>query len=155
MNVDFINPFLESTVAVVGTMASTTVIPGKPELKKGNMTWGVVTGIIGMVGPQVCGNLVLSFDEPSILSIVSSMLMEEYKTITDDVVDAVGEMTNMVSGKAKSILSEKGYIFDMATPLMIIGKDVEITQLHKKPVIRIPFQLPKGMFVVEATLNQR
>ncbi len=155
MKADFINPFLEATIAVVETMASTKVMPGKPEVKKSNKTWGAVSGIIGMVGEQVSGNLLLGFDEPSILAIVSSILGEEYSAINDDVVDAVGEMTNMVSGRAKSILGEKGYSFDMATPFVVVGKDVEITQLAKQPVISIPFQCSSGKFVVEASLHEK
>ena len=154
MNVEFINPFLESTAKVIETMAFTKVTPGKPGVKQGNKTWGVVSGIIGLAGEKATGNLILSFDEPSILGIVSSMLGEEFSSISPDVVDAVGEITNMVSGSAKAMLNEKGFVFDMATPLMIVGQDMELSQLSKEPVIAVPFRTEKGKFVVEAMLRK-
>ncbi|NLF25771.1 MAG: chemotaxis protein CheX [Deltaproteobacteria bacterium] len=153
MNVEFINPFLESTINVIETMAFTKATPGKPTMKKGNKSWGPLSGIIGLASSELSGNLILSFDKPAILGIVSSMLGEEISEISPDVIDAVGELTNMVSGGAKAILSQKGHKFDMATPIMLVGKDVEITQLSKASVISIPFKTDKGEFVVEVTLH--
>jgi chemotaxis protein CheX len=136
-------------------MAQISPEPGKPTLKRDKCTWGVVTGVIGMVGDQILGNMIVSFDEPSILAIVKNMLMEEFKEITPDVVDAVGEITNMISGGAKKELGLLGYSFNMATPLMIKGKNVEISQLSRSPVITIPFKTPVGQFVLEANLAPR
>jgi chemotaxis protein CheX len=152
MDVTLVNPFIESTVNVLKTMAQTEPVPGKPFIKSEAKTWGVITGIIGMAGDTVAGNLVLSFDEPCILSIVSKMLMEEMSELTPDVVDAVGEITNMISGGTKSALSEKGFKFEMASPIMITGQNVELKQLAKTPILVIPFQTPNGKFVVEANL---
>ena len=52
MNVDFINPFLDSLLNVLKTMASTSLTPGKPELKKNAMAHGDVSGLIGMIGTK-------------------------------------------------------------------------------------------------------
>jgi chemotaxis protein CheX len=155
MKVEFINPFLNATINVIQTMAATKVQPGKPELKTGNLSWGVVSGIIGMASEELQGHMVISFDAPCILGIVSGMLGEEMKKVDQDVADAVGEITNMICGGAKKELSEMGYRFDTAIPLMIMGKDVEISQLSKGPVLTIPFTTEKGKFVVEANLMPR
>ncbi len=155
MKVEYINPFLLATKNVIETMANTKVSNDKPALKQGNLSWGVVTGLIGMASEKLKGHMVISFDEPCILGIVSGMLGEEFKEINKDVVDAVGEITNMICGGAKKELSESGYVFDLAIPLMIMGKNVEITQLSKGPIISIPFSTDKGRFVVEANLQER
>lgn len=155
MKADYINPFINSTINVLKTMAFTDPQPGKPGVKTNKLTWGSVTGIIGMAGEGVAGNMVLSFDQPSILGIVTKMLGEEFKEVNKDVVDAVGELTNMISGGAKNELYEYGFRFHMATPIMIVGKDMELTQLTKAPTITIPFKTPEGEFVVEANLGTR
>ena len=152
MNVELINPFVKSAVNVLKTMAQTDPQPGKPYLKEGNLTWGVVTGVIGMAGDEVTGNMVVSFDEKSILGIVSKMLMEEFKALSPDVIDAVGEITNMISGGAKKELNEVGFNFNMATPIMVTGKDVELSQLSKAPIVVLPFTTDAGKFVIEANL---
>ena len=155
MNVEFINPFLESTVKVIETMAATKVTVGTPTLKQGNKAWGLVSGVIGMASQNLAGCLIISFDQGSILGIVGGMLGEEMSAVTPDVVDAVGELTNMICGGAKAVLAQQGHKFDMATPVMLVGQEVEISQLSKAPVITIPFKTDRGEFVVEASMHPR
>ena len=152
MNAEYISPFINAATNVIQTMASLSPATGKPFLKKDNLTWGVVTGIIGMAGDGLAGNMVLSFDKSSILAIVSKMLFEEFKEVNNDVVDAVGELTNMITGGAKKEFSEKGFKFEMAVPVVIVGDRIQITQLTKSPTVVIPFEMPEGRFVVEANL---
>jgi chemotaxis protein CheX len=154
MDVKIINPFLNSTINVIKTMATMDVTPGKPTLKHGNRAFGVVTGLIGLAGDNAAGNLVLSFDQGSILGIVSSMLYEKFTEVNKDVVDAVGELTNMICGGAKAELVTLGYSIRMATPVMLLGKDVEVSQLTTEPVVMIPMKVSTGNFVVEAKLSK-
>lgn len=155
MRAELINPFLSSTVNVIGTMCQTSPTAGKPCMKEGTCTWGAVTGIIGMAGETLTGNMMISFDEAAILVLVNRMLSETFTEINSDIVDAVGEMTNMICGGTKQQLSELGYQFKMATPIMITGIGVTITQLSKSPIIQVPFSIPEGKFVVEANLSER
>jgi chemotaxis protein CheX len=149
MKVEYINPFLSATISVIETMAMTKVTPGKPGLKSGNKSWGSVTGIIGMASDKLRGNAIVSFEEKAILGIVSRMLSEDFTSVSQDVLDAVGEITNMIVGNAKRDFSEKGYVFDMAIPLMVVGKDLEMSQMGKGPTVSVPFGTEFGNFVVE------
>ncbi|MCC6952655.1 MAG: chemotaxis protein CheX [Deltaproteobacteria bacterium] len=151
LKADFINPFVSSSLNVLQTMARVTPKVGKAYLKESRSTWGVVSGVIGMAGNKVTGNVILSFDQPCILEIVSNMLMEQFETISADVVDAVGELTNMITGGAKTQLGELGYVFEMATPMMITGQNIELSQLSKAPVVVLPFDTSAGRFVIEAS----
>ncbi|MCC6932048.1 MAG: chemotaxis protein CheX [Deltaproteobacteria bacterium] len=155
MEASLINPFINAALNVIQTMAFTQVTPGKPCLKSNKVTFGDVTGIIGLASETITGSMVLSFEEKAILTIVGRMLYSEYKEINQEVVDAVGELTNMISGGAKGELSEKGYIFSMATPTMVLGKDVSITQLTQEPIISIPFSMEEGAFVIEANIMKK
>lgn len=152
MKAELINPFIESTLNVLSTMAQTQASAGAPFVKSDKKTSGIVSGIVGMAGSNIEGNLVISFDEKSILSIVSKMLMEQFTEINNDVVDAVGEITNMIMGGTKKLLSEKGHQFEMAIPVMIKGVGIELTQLGSAPVICVPFTTEVGKFVIEANL---
>lgn len=155
MDAKLVNPFINATMNVLSTMAQTNPIPEKPHLKENRRTWGVVTGIIGMAGYSATGNMVISFEEKCILEIVKKMLSDDFPSVNQEVVDAVGEITNMISGGAKKDLSEMGFSFNMATPIVLTGKDLEITQLSKSPIIVIPFQTDAGKFVVEANIAKK
>ncbi len=156
MKAEFINPFLNATKNVIETMAQTPVQAQKPKLKDGATTYGEVTGIIGMASESVSGTMVVSFSEKCILKIVANMLMEEPKAkIDDEIVDAVGELTNMICGGAKAELAKLNHKFDLATPTMVVGKGVEISHYSDQPTILIPFKTDAGEFVIEANLSEK
>lgn len=156
MKAEFINPFLHATKNVLETMAQTPVNAQKPKLKDGTTTYGEVTGIIGMASETVSGTMVVSFTEKCILKIVGNMLMEDPKaTIDDEIVDAVGELTNMICGGAKAELAKLNHKFDLATPTMVVGRGVEITHYSSEPTLVIPFVTDAGDFVIEANLSEK
>ena len=57
ISVEFINPFLESLLNVLSTMAQTEASHSQPTVKKSSIAKGDVTGIIGMIGNKVIGSL--------------------------------------------------------------------------------------------------
>jgi len=100
MDANLINPFIDATLNVLGTMASTKAEHGKPYLKKDKVARGDVTGVIGMTG-ETNGTISVSFTENSILAIASNMFGEEIKELNEEIKDAAGELTNMISGQEK------------------------------------------------------
>ncbi len=149
MNTSLINPFLNSILNVLSTMAKLEATPGKMTLKKSDVALGSVTGLIGMVGNKAKGTFAISFSDKVVLEITKRMLNEESTVIDDTVIDLVGELTNMVSGGAKRILSETGYKFNMAIPSVISGKDHYIIHKSKDPVVIVPFTTEAGDFFIE------
>ena len=154
MNVEFVNPFLTAIINVLSTMARMEIKAGKPTIKKNEVACGDVTGIIGMASDQAKGTLAVTFTEPVILEITKRMLGEEVSSIDETVCDMVGEITNMVTGGAKSELSEKGYRFDMAIPSVIAGKDHIIHHKSKAPIIIVPFSTSAGDFFIEICFEE-
>ena len=154
ISVDFINPFLAATLEVLKTMAFVDAKNEKPFIKSSLSSAGSVTGIIGMAGEKVQGTMVVSFSKECILRIVSNMLGEEFDKLDEVIVDAVGELTNMISGGAKRRLSEKGYAFEMAIPSMVTGEGIQIYHQANAKAIVIPFSIPEGKFWVEACLQK-
>ena len=152
MDVKFINPFLEGTVEVLTTMAFVNPRPGKPYLKKNNLAKGDVSGIIGITG-TIRGSLALSFSTGSILKIVSNMLGEEITAINGDIRDAVGEITNMVSGAARKRIETMGFSLSASIPTVVSGKEHSIMHVVSGPSVVIPFEMEGGSFVVDVCLG--
>ena len=152
MDVQFINPFLEGTMEVLKTMARVEPRVGKPHMKKDKQARGDVSAIIGMTG-SAQGSLALSFSESCILKIVSNMLGENHKEINDEVRDAVGEITNMISGVARKKLEALGFKIFAAIPTVVSGKDHAILHVLGGPSIIIPFETDNGPFFVDVCLN--
>jgi chemotaxis protein CheX len=152
MDVKTINPFINATLNVLETMAFVKSEAGKPYIKKDSVAKGDVSGVVGITG-ETRGTVSVTFDEPCILSIVSSMFGEEMKEINDEVADAVGELTNMISGQARKELSEIGIIFQGAIPSVITGKKHKLESMAKGPKFAIPFQTDFGNFMIEVCLE--
>ena len=152
MDVKLVNPFIDATLYVLETIASTRVRPGKPYLKKDQVARGDVTGVIGLTG-EAQGTISVSFSEKSILAIVSSMFGEEMKELNEEIQDAVGEISNMISGQARQKLEELGKSLKAAIPTVIMGKGHSITHITSQPIIAIPFDTDNGEFTIEVCLE--
>ncbi len=152
MDVRFINAFLDATENVLKTMAFVEPKAGKPYLKKDNMARGDISGIIGLTG-DLKGSLGLSFSEACIVKIVSNMLGESMTGIDNDVKDAVGEITNMISGVARKKLESDGLNITSAIPTVVAGKSHSIVHVLGGPSIIIPFEIDEGPFVVDFCLD--
>lgn len=149
MNVEFINPFVSALLNVLDVMGHTELKAGKPYLKVKGGAFGDISGLIGLVGPETKGSLSITFDKSLALRIMKRMLGETVKEIDEDVCDMVGEITNMVSGGAKKVLASKEYEFEMATPIVVSGKDHIINHKHDGKVIVIPFDSDSGKAYIE------
>jgi chemotaxis protein CheX len=152
MNVKIINAFTDSAVNVIKTMAFIDSAAGGPYLKKGGAACGDVSGIIGFTGSAV-GSLAVSFSETCILKIVSNMVGEEFSTITRDIEDAVGELTNMISGDARKRLESEQMTISASIPSVVTGKDHTIEHMLGTSSIVIPFTTVDGSFVVDVCIK--
>jgi chemotaxis protein CheX len=152
MDVKYINPFLNGTLEVLKKMAFMDARPGKVYLKESNVAAGDVSGIIGVTG-DATGSLAISFTESCICNIVGRMLGESHTTVNQEVFDAVGEITNMISGVARTYLEKQGMTVYAAIPTVIYGKNHTIDPVTDSPSIIIPFSTDKGDFVVDVCIK--
>lgn len=148
MDVKLINPFIDATLHVLETIAMTKATPGKPYLKKDKVARGDVSGVIGLTGGAI-GTISVSFTEKSILAIVSKMFGETMDELTEDIEDAVGEISNMISGQARAKLEELGMSLKAAIPTVIMGKNHSISHMTQHPIIAVPFDTDNGAFTIE------
>jgi chemotaxis protein CheX len=127
--------------------------PGKPYVKKDNKATGDVSGVLGLAGEQT-GSFAVSFSESCIIKVVSNMLGEEITALNKDVEDAVGEITNMISGGARKELGDNGFHFEMALPTVVVGKNHSITHVGSNNTIVIPFTTEAGPYAVEVSFAE-
>lgn len=153
MNAEMINPFINATVNVLSTMAMIQPRAGRPYIKGADEGERDIVGLIGLAGEGKRGAFAVSFSEGCICHVVSNMFGEEFTEMNDEIKDAVGEITNMVSGGARAELAQKGYNFEMAIPTIITGKNTQVDPISASPVIVIPFQTDAGRFYVEVCIT--
>ena len=152
MKVEYINPFILSTSNVFETMVGITPEVGRPSLKTSpDQGKSYISGVIGLSG-EVTGNVVLSFPKVIALKVVSAVLGMETKIIDDTVTDAIGELTNIIAGRAKEGM--KGLKVSISIPSVIVGNDHSVRRPTDIPCVAIPFSTEWGDFTVDVSMKE-
>ncbi len=124
MNTQHINPFLESLNVVLAGFGIKNFTIGNMEKKERMQVDSDVTAVIGLVG-DIRGNVAFSLSQETAMKIVSMMMVGRPVTEFDSIVrSAIGELANMITGKASIFLSTKGVNIDISPPSIIIGEDI-------------------------------
>jgi chemotaxis protein CheX len=141
-------PFVQATKHVLSTMAMLDPEPGKPYVKKDNTAAGDVSAVVGLTGDKH-GSISISFSKKCAVAIVKNMLGDDIQDIVQDAKDAVGEITNMISGQARAGLAQMGFAMQASTPTVIFGDNHTISHVTTGKVVAIPFTTEFGDFTVE------
>jgi chemotaxis protein CheX len=150
IDVDFINPFLQSVVAILAAQTQTIFKPQKVRLQPAGELIDV--GIIGII-PLNCskfrGHVALCFPTSVFLKVYEKMLGEVHTEITAETEDAAGELLNMMYGNAKTQWNKAGFDFAPALPTILRGEKISVRQQTGGAVIVVPFESEVGIFRVE------
>jgi chemotaxis protein CheX len=141
MDVKFINPFVMAAQVVFKTMLGIEAKMGKPILKDVRATSGDVTGIMGLVGDRK-GTIAISFSEKGAMFVFTTLIGENCSSIGPEVVDSIGELTNIISGQARKEFEKAGINLKAAIPMVVVGHNVELNFITKIPIISLPFNFP-------------
>ena len=150
MKVEYINPFLVSTITAFDTMLHCVLTRGVPYIKTGAQPSHEVSGVIGLSG-RTQGTVVVGLGRETALKVAEIMLQERPPEINGDVVDAVGELANIIAGRAKSQLEHME--LSVSLPSVITGKAHCIQFPSKVTPICIPFECAWGDVAVEVGLD--
>jgi len=154
ISAEFIDPFLVSTLNVLKLQASTVAVSGTPFRKEhGDKFLGDISGVIGLVTDDFTGSVVISFPEKTFLTVMSRMLGEEFTSMTPDIQDGAGELTNIIFGSSKVVLNQKGFNIQTALPSVIVGEGHAILSPNRGLRVAIPFSSDAGDFFIEICLS--
>ncbi|MGL4594508.1 MAG: chemotaxis protein CheX [Thermoguttaceae bacterium] len=146
IDIDYINPVIGGLEEVFSTMLNCKVERVGLGLMENNQALHPVSGIIG-VGGRGVGTIVLSMSETVALRAASVMLMTELSEIDDEVMDAVGELTNMVGGRAKVQLER--FQLSMSLPNVLCGTNCRLHFPQNAHPISIPFKCLWGLLALQ------
>lgn len=138
MDAGFVNAYLIAVKNVFKTMFGVEIVMGKPALKTTKLSSAEITGMIGFTGDKR-GNFSLAFTVPTATFMYRTMVGETITTVTSELVDAIGEITNIISGQFRVEIEKLGYKLNAALPTVVVGQNVEINFITKVPVITLPF----------------
>lgn len=103
--------------AVSASQAGPEVVDGMVD----GMVDGVV-GIIGIAGSWVGTGIIMCTPELACKA-SSAMMMSEYDAVNGEVLDAMGEITNMIIGNVKTALEERYGAMGISVPTVVYGRN--------------------------------
>lgn len=139
LDVNNINPFLQSTINIVESVTQLKLTVGKPSLAEFSFGSPVYTITVGIVG-QMKGQAVLAMSVECAKEIASKMMFGMPVTEIDEMASsALNELSNMIMGNTATIFSTQGKIIDITPPIAMVGSDLKMKS-DISP-IRVPLML--------------
>jgi chemotaxis protein CheX len=153
MNVEYINPFIESVYELFSTMLSSSVKRGDVGVTKTAPAPRDIMALIGLSG-HARGMVALSFPVETALNMVNRLLGTETKVIDATVSDAVAELVNIVAGGAKAKFPARdGQPIQLSLPTVVRGNSYNVDYPSKSVWLEVPFTGELGEFSLRVTFS--
>ncbi|MBF0471339.1 MAG: chemotaxis protein CheX [Gammaproteobacteria bacterium] len=160
--ITFCKPYIDATQHIYETMVSTQLKTGTAAYKRDLSFDYDYSAIIGNSGTFTKGEspinfksiMVLSWPKDVYLKSAGKMLMEEISEYSAEVSDVGMEITNIVTGGAKTVLYELGFEVKMAIPTSIWGHNHRISSQVSSNSIVMPLKSDLGTFYIQLNYEE-
>lgn len=150
MKAKYINPFLQAAINLFKDYLGIKIKDLKPFVNNNPYALEEISSIIGLAG-ETKGAIVLSFSRDTAIKMISKFSGHTYNALSSDVIDGVGELTNILAGNAKKDLLE--FRIEISLPGVVIGNNNHINWPKGIPIITIPFISEFGDFSLNVSLK--
>jgi len=100
-----------------------------------------LTVLVGLHG-QRDGNMTLNMSEHTARFLAGKLFAEEMEELTEDAIDGVCEIGNMVSGRMKEHLMDTEYAFEaISLPALIFGANYNLYHLKNIITVSVTFEI--------------
>jgi chemotaxis protein CheX len=140
----YIQPFVQVSKAVFKSLLNCDIVPGRAYFiqKEAFLDWDI-SGIIALTG-EVKGLIAISMKSPTASKIARCLIGDGIEFADADVVDAIGEIVNIVAGNVKKNLEDMFRII-ISLPTVVRGKAHAIVIPEERTrLLCIPFTVFDG-----------
>ncbi len=153
MRADIAQPFLMAARGVLEQELGGSVGRGSVRVEKGDFAAGEVTAVVGVTG-ALSGAVMYRMSEPTALAIVGKMMGQEFAQLDALARSGVGELGNVITGRAGVLLERGGIVADIAPPMLIVGRGGVLSSLDIPRVV-VPLETPAGIIDLQIALKVR
>jgi chemotaxis protein CheX len=111
-----------------------------------------VVALIGLAGDWA-GSGILCCKADTARRISGLLLMQEFPAVDEEVLDAVGEVTNMVFGNVKTSLEDETGPMGLSIPTVIYGRNFSTRSVGRNEWTVVPFKMDNGQFEIQLCLT--
>ena len=126
MDVNNVNPFIESFTNVMPQLGFASIKKGNLSVKGKDLLSSGVIIVVGIVG-AIKGNVVYAMQMEDAKKIASTMMMGMPVNEFDEMAQsALSELTNMLTANAATCFASLGTIIDISTPTLLHGLNISV-----------------------------
>ena len=151
MKVEFVNPFIQAVTEVLESELGGQSQRGELRLHRSAVTTDEVTAIVCVTG-TVAGLVLYSMDETTALAILSRTMNQDFREFDALAQSGIGELGNVITGRAGVLLAEAGYPSNMTPPAVVVGKGTMVTTLDLNRLV-LPLETDLGSLEVQIVLR--
>jgi chemotaxis protein CheX len=148
-----VNTVRRVTLEVFSTMLCLDMKPGESftEVHASDGAEGVMS-FVGLAG-RCTGAGSLRCDSQTACRLAGAFLMSEFDSVNGDVLDAIGELTNMIIGNLKTHLEDQMGPISLSIPTVIHGRNFTARSSSREEWMVVPFQWEGGRLDVKVCLR--
>jgi len=151
VRVEFVNPFLQAATEVLETELGAEPARGAVSLRMSDSTSQQVTALVRVYG-AIAGYVLYSMDDATARSIVARIQGSPCDQLDDVAQSGIGELGNVITGRAATLLAEAGYSSVLAPPQVIVGLGTMISHADERRLV-IPLESIAGAIDIEVVLS--
>ncbi len=149
---DLVRHILDATQSVFSTMLGLEAIPGPARVSQSGVgaSHGVAA-LVGMAGTWI-GTGSVDCSAAMACRIAGAMMGSDYQSVNDDVLDAMGEVGNMIVGNVKSSVEALVGPMDLSIPTVVYGQNFTTRSQKRDQWTIVPFVCEGEAFLVQVML---
>jgi len=151
VKVEFVNPFIEAACEVLESELGGEAQRGEVRLQKSAITTDEVTALVGVTG-TVSGLVLYSMSLATAVALASRMMGQEFQELDALAQSGIGELGNVITGRAGVLLSEAGYPSNITPPALVVGRGTMVTTLDLNRLV-FTLQTEVGDLEVQVVLR--
>jgi chemotaxis protein CheX len=153
MRADVAQPFLLAARGVLEQELGGDVSRGQVRLERGEFAAGEVTAVVGVTG-ALSGAVMYRMSEQTALAIVGHMMGQRFTELDALARSGVGELGNVITGRAGVLLEKGGISADIAPPMLIVGRGGQLSSLEI-PRLVVPLHTSAGEIDLQIALRAK
>ena len=152
MKVAFVNPFIDAAREVLESELGGEATRGEIRMQRSAYTTDEVTALLGVAG-AVSGVVLYSMSEETARGMVARMLGHACAKFDALAQSGIGELGNVITGRAGVLLAEAGHASNITPPALVMGKHTMVTTLDLNRLV-FPLETALGTIEIQVVLKE-
>jgi chemotaxis protein CheX len=147
---DYVQPFVSSAREILEEVLAARIQAGKVRLSPAPVSSRGVTAIVGVTGAGE-GRVLFDMSRETALAIAARMNDEPQDDLSGLAKDSLSELASMMTGRAVTVLNDRGHRLKVSPPTLIAGDNVTISNAELETMV-VPLETSLGEVVVNVAL---